>query len=235
MPLFGLAPAAGVVVGGKAQHLGHGAHGVGGAHEGAGAGGGAGVPDHILVFLPGDAALNVGGIGLFGVGQGDYPSVRAVTGSHISAGEHDGGNIYPERAHEHAGNHLVAGSHNDHAFQHIQLGHSLHLAGDQVTGGQGVPVAGGVAADTVTNAGNGQLQGQAAGLVDFLLHLGNEILVEGEMAGIHLVPGVHQADDGPLGVLLRDSHGVKQCIAMVQGFFVPLTDHIISSLSVTSA
>ena len=225
MPLGRLAAAAGVVVGGKAQHLGHGAHGVGGAHKGAGAGGGAGVAHHVLVFFPGDAALHIGGIGLLGVGQGDHPPVGTVAGCHIAAGEHDGGNVYPHRAHQHAGHHLVAGGHDDHAFQHVQFRHGLHLAGNQVTGGQGVAVAGGVAADAVTDAGDGQFQRQTAFFIDFLLHLGDECLVKGKMAGVHLVPGVDQADDGALGVLFRNAHGVEQCVAVVQGFFVPLTNH----------
>ena len=160
------------------------------------------------------------------MGQGQHTAL-VVTGCHIAAGEHDGGNVYTQCAHDHAGNDLVAGGHHDHALQHVQLCNGLNLTGDHVTGGQGVAVAGGVAADAVADTGNGQLQGQTAGLVNFLFHLGDELLVKGEMAGVHFVPAVDQANDGALNILLADAHGVQQCVAVIQGLFVPLADFFI--------
>ena len=235
VPLLGLAAGAGVVMRRKAEDLGHGAHGLGGAHEGAGAGGGAGVADDILVLLAGDGALDVSGVGLLGVGQGDHAAVRAVTGCHVAAGEHDGGDINADSTHQHTGHNLVAGRHDDHAFQHVQVGNHLDLTGNEVTGGQGVTVAGGVAADAVADAADGQLQREAAELVDFFLHLSDEVLVKRVVAGVHLVPSVDKADDGALGVLLGNAHGVQQGIAVVDRFFIPFANHILCSLSAAAA
>ena len=226
MPLGRLAAGAGVAVGGQAQQLRHGAHGVGGAHKGTGAGGGTGAAHHALVILPGHAALHIGGVGLFGVGEGQHTAL-IVPGGHISAGEHDGGDVHPQGAHHHAGHHLVAGGQHDHALQAVELGHGLHLAGHQVPGGQGIAVAGGVAAHAVADAGDGQLQGQAARPIDLLLELSDQLLVKGEVAGVHLVPGVDDADDGPLRVLLAHAHGVQQRVAVVQRFLVPGADLLV--------
>lgn len=178
VPFFGLAAGAGVVVRGKSQNFRHGAHRLGGTHKGQAPGWGRRGAQRPCT-LAGDGALHAGGVGLLGVGQGDHTPVRAMPCCHIAACEHHGGDIHAHGTHQHTGNDLVAGRHNDHTFEHIQVGDHLHLAGNQIAGGQGVAVAGGVAADAVADAADGQFQRQTAQLVDLLLHLGNQCLVKG--------------------------------------------------------
>ena len=193
------------------QHLGKDAHGVGRAVHGAGTAGKANIFPIVLKLLPGQLARVPRADGLLQIGGGQH-LVPVVIGHHGAGGEKQCRHIDGGRRHEHSGDDFVAGTQKHQSVKVVGLCHGLNGGGDQIPLGQDVlhPQKLGHA---VTGAGNGKLRGRAACGPDALLHIACQ-LPEGLVAGVDVVPGVHNTDDLFLQILLPVAHRAHQPVVV---------------------
>ena len=112
-------------------------------------------------------------------------------------------------SHSHGGDDLIAAGQHDQAVQTLALGHDLHTVGNQVAGRQHEAHTL-VALSLAVAQGDGvELEGLAPRGDDTLLHGGGQ-LPQVFVAGMHLVPGVDDADEGLFDLLLAHAQGVQQ-------------------------
>ena len=158
--------------------------------------------DDIFIFLFGDHTCNMRGVCLFSVSQRNHSPVSGMTGSHIPSRKNNRGNIDSQRSHDHPRNNFVTGGHHDHPFQAVELRNGFDFTAHKVTRRKGITVSGSITADPVTNARNGQFQSKPARSINYFFHFPHQFFIKGEMAGIHLIPGINKSDNWALRIFL---------------------------------
>ena len=134
---------------------------------------------------------------------------------HVAARHDDGRDVDARGGHEVAGHDRVARGEHDHPVEEVAFGGHLHLVGDGVAR-RNLDVARVLEDHAVADAGRHHLDGEAARVADALLDALGEVL-EVDVPGVVLVPGVHDANER-LGLLLgRNAHAAEQAAAALAG------------------
>ena len=189
---------------GEAQGLRHHRHGVGRAHHGAGAGGGGHEPLHVLIFLAGELSTGeltghllelVGGVG----------AALVDGGHHGAAGDNDRGQVDPQGRHQHGGHDLVTAADEHQTVQLVAGGVHVDGVGDDLPAGQHAAHTHVALGEAVADGDGVDLEGDAPRLQNAVPHQLAQP-VQMDVAGVHLVIGVDDADEGLGQVLIVQPH-----------------------------
>src|SRR5262249_52534369 len=125
--------------------------------------------------------------------QVDLLSAAIDTRCHRSAGHEDRRDVHASRVYQHAGPDLAAVRNSHHPVEAVGARHRFDGIGDQLAGGQGVVHPRMAHDDTVIDADRVELERNAAGFANRLLHHASELL-QVNVAGYDVDVGVAHRD-----------------------------------------